>query len=80
MEEHILLFIRKNIKLLNYNQKQIQHISSKKCGKFVIAFILSQMYGRNILDAFASNLSVNEIIVENILAYLNEQRRMVMKI
>lgn len=47
MENHIMLFIRKYVKILKYNKKQIQHISSSKCGKFVIAFILSKMYGRN---------------------------------
>lgn len=78
-EKNIILFIRKHCKLVEHNEKQIQHISSNKCGKFVITFILSKMYGRNILPAFSTNLYVNEIVVENILTYFEGQHRLLLK-
>lgn len=80
IQYEIQLFIRKHCKNLVYNKKQIQHISSNKCGKFVYLFILVKMYEfdfNNILNMFSINLTVNDIIIENILSYLNERRRII---
>lgn len=76
-QRDIIDFIKKHSKTLRYNTKQIQHIVSNKCGKFVILFILCKMHNKNvenIFQKFSSNLSVNEIIIENIINYFNQLR------
>lgn len=77
-EPNIKSFIKKHSKKLITNKKQIQHLASNKCGKFVILFILSKMYNNDfdeILSRFSNNLSVNDILIEDILKYFNDKRR-----
>lgn len=77
MQKDIVLFIRINSHRLEYNKKQIQHISSVKCGKFVIFLILLKMFDKDVrmvLDKFSCNLTVNEIIIENIFNYFKQKR------
>lgn len=77
IQDDIVKFIRKNSIKLNYNKKQIQHLSSVKCGKYVILFILSKMLNKNfneIINRFSSNLTVNELVIENIFNYFNQEK------
>lgn len=75
---HILSFIKTHSRKLIFNKKQIQHIVSIKCGKFVALFILCKLLDKDfesIINRFSYNLSVNEIVLENIFKYFNECRR-----
>lgn len=77
MQKHIQHFLRVNSKYITYNKKQIQHIVSNKCGKYVIVFVLCKMYGKDvneIFEKFSSNLIVNEVIIENLLKYFTQLR------
>lgn len=72
--KYIKFFIRMHSKKLIYNEKQVQHLTSNKCGKFCCAFIISILKNRPIqhfLKKFSTNLMVNEIIIENIFRYFN---------
>lgn len=76
-QSEIIRFIKLNSKEYSFNNKQIQHISSNKCGKFVILFILAKMYNKNfgeILEKFSSNLGVNEVVIENLFHYFTQLR------
>lgn len=77
-QKEIIQFIKLNSRSLSFNNKQIQHISSNKCGKFVILFILTKMYRKNfeeILEKFSSNLGVNEIVIEDLFKYFKQLRK-----
>lgn len=70
--KHIGYFIRMHSKKMNYNHKQIQHLSSTNCGKYVAIFILSQIYNRNfdeIIEKFSNNLKINDLVLENLFNY-----------
>lgn len=70
---NILRFLRMHSIHLSYNKRQIQHLSSVKCGKFVCIFIISKMYRKSfeeLLDKLSNNLSVNDLVIENIFKYL----------
>lgn len=76
-QQDIIKFISLNCIELSFSKKQIQHITSNKCGKYVIIFILTKMYNRNfgeILDKFSSNLGVNELVIENLIKYFKQKR------
>lgn len=78
----IINFIRKHCRNFKFNDKQIQHVSSNKCGKFVCLFILSMMCNmdfHDVLSMFSLNLSVNEIVIENTINYFIERRRHLIK-
>lgn len=77
-EPNIIFYIKKHAKVVKFNKKQIQHLGSNKCGKFVILFVLCKMYNNDfdeILRRFSINLGVNEIVIENILKYFEDKRR-----
>lgn len=70
---YIVYFIRMHSKKLVFNRKQLQHLSSRKCGKFVCVFVLTQMYDYDfgqITKRLSSNLRVNELVLENVFTYL----------
>lgn len=74
----IIKFIERNSRHFFYNKKQIQHLASIKCGKYVILFILCKIFDKNfneIIDRFSNNLQVNEIIIENIFKYFNDKKK-----
>lgn len=65
---HIISFIRMHTKKTIYNKKQIQHITSNKCGRFCCIFTVSVLKKCSInsfIERFGVNLYVNNIIVEN---------------
>lgn len=77
-QREIIRFIKKHSKRLNHNKKQIQHIISNKCGKFVILFILCKIFNKSVnqvIDKFSSNMSVNDILIENLYAYFTQLRK-----
>lgn len=68
-------FLRIHSNKLNYNKRQIQHLSSVKCGKFVCIFIIAKMYNKSfndLLDRLSNNLTINDLVVENIFKYLKD--------
>lgn len=71
--KHILYFIGKFTKNIQYNKIQLQHITSNKCGKFCCAFIytvISHKPIKNFISKFSTNHYINEIIIENVCRYL----------
>lgn len=66
-------FLRLHSNKLKYNKRQLQHLSSVKCGKFVCIFIISKMHCKSfndLVDKLSYNLAVNDLVIENIFKYL----------
>lgn len=77
--QSILHFIRLHSKKLIYNKNQIQHLSSVKCGKFAIVFILVKIYKKSfsqLLKKFSSNLMINDLVIEQIFTHLRETKKL----
>lgn len=75
LNRDILFFINMHSKRLTYNKRQIQHVTSRKCGKFASAFLISEMAGKGLhdfLSNFAENPFINDIIIEKMLNYFIE--------
>lgn len=73
----IRTFIRLHSKKLTINRKQLQHISSIKCGKFCcvfVSFILKNCPISEFLKKCSLNLFVNDITIENMYNYLNKMK------
>lgn len=69
----IRYFIRKHSNKLEYNKRQLQHLTSVKCGKFVCLFIVAKMYCKSfddLVDKLSLNLTVNDVVIENIFKHL----------
>lgn len=74
IQKDIQYFLRLHAKQVTYNEKQLQHLSSVKCGKFAIVFILVKMFGKSTTELFrkfSSNLMINDLIIERIFTNLN---------
>lgn len=70
---HIAAFIKMHAKSYKYNKRQIQHISSNKCGRFCCVFIVAVLKNSSIdrfIRRFGINLYVNDFIIENMYNYL----------
>lgn len=70
---HIIAFLKFHSKKVNYNKKQLQHISSNKCGRFCCVFIvtaLKQCSIDSLISRFGINLYVNDFIIENMYNFL----------
>lgn len=70
---HINAFLKTHAKSVTYNTKQIQHISSNKCGRFCCVFIVAALKKCSIdsfLRRFSLNLFVNDIAVERMYNFL----------
>lgn len=70
---HINAFIKTHSKSVKYNIKQIQHISSNKCGRFCCVFVVAVLKNCPIIsffNRFGMNLYVNDIIIENMYNFL----------
>lgn len=77
-QRDIVRFIKKNSKNMLFNERQIQHIVSNKCGKFVVLFILCKLYNKSvpeIIAKFSTNLKVNDILIENCFNYFKQLRK-----
>lgn len=68
-------FIKLHSRTTVFNQNQIQHVSSVKCGKFAAVFILMKMYKKNMISfisQFSKNLTINDTVIENFVRYFKE--------
>lgn len=75
---HILRFLRMHTKNFIYNKKQIQHLSSIKCGRFACVFtvhILRNNGPQSFFERFALNLRINDIVVEGFYNYFDVIRK-----
>jgi hypothetical protein len=71
---HIITFLKIHTKSVRYNTKQLQHITSNKCGRFCSVFIVLALRNCSVisfLSRFGVNLYVNDMIIENMYNYLN---------
>lgn len=62
----ILSFLRKYAKKVHYNNVQLQHIASSKCGQYCCVFSVSILRFHTIeyfLRKFSVNLFINEIVI-----------------
>ena len=69
---HINSFLKVHTKSVSYNNKQLQHISSNKCGRFCCVFVVSALRKCSIdsfISRFGINLYVNDFVVENMYKY-----------
>jgi len=69
---HIISFLKMHTKRVSYNNKQLQHISSNKCGRFCCVFVVSALRKCSIdsfISRFGINLYVNDFVVENMYKY-----------
>lgn len=74
----ILRFLKLHSKKLAHNKKQLQHLSSIKCGRFASVFVISVLRGndfKQVLDKFSDNLKVNDIIIEGLYNYFDVIRK-----
>lgn len=72
----IIFFIRLHAKKIKINDKQLQHISSTKCGQFCCGFIVTVLTKKpisNFVSKFSSNLYVNDIIIDQIYKYFERK-------
>lgn len=68
---YILTFLGRNASRIFYNNKQIQHIASSKCGQFCCGFAINLLCGGSIhafIEKFG-NLFVNDLLIENVLSF-----------
>lgn len=71
----ISTFLRLHSKKVTFNKKQLQHISSNKCGKFCCVFVACILKNCSISDFlknFSLNLFVNDLIIDNMYKYLEK--------
>lgn len=65
---HITAFIKMHASRIIYNKKQLQHISSNKCGRFCCVFVVLALKNcpfSSFIERFGLNLYVNDITIEN---------------
>lgn len=70
---YIISFIKKNTIKMLYNTKQLQHITSTKCGKFCCVFIVNILKNKSIaafILKFSPNLYINELVIERLFQYM----------
>lgn len=70
--QYISLFLKKHANKINYNVKQLQHITSNKCGHFCCAFTISVLKNCSVssfISKFSTNLFVNDITIQNMYNY-----------
>lgn len=74
----ILRFLKLHSKRSIHNKKQLQHLSSIKCGRFACVFVISILRGsgiKSVLDKFSNNLKINDIVIEGLYNYFNVIRK-----
>lgn len=74
----ILKFLRLHSKKSIHNKKQLQHLSSIKCGRFACVFVISVLRAnefKQVSEKFSDNLKVNDIIIEGLYNYLDVIRK-----
>lgn len=66
-------FFKLHSKRVNVNHRQLQHITSTKCGQFCCVFVISLLKNSSIdhfLNRFSINLFINDLIIDNMFKYL----------
>lgn len=69
-------FLKKHSNRIKCNKKQIQHISSNKCGQFCCVFAIIILRGCTIssfMAKFCNNLFINDIVIENMYNYVKKK-------
>lgn len=69
---YVKTFLKMHAKRMSYNRRQLQHITSNKCGQFCcvfVALILKKCSIDNFVNRFSMNLFINDIILENMYNY-----------
>lgn len=72
----IIQYLETHTKTFHFNDKQLQHISSVKCGKYCCVFAISILKYRTIdkfIIKFSKNLFINELVIENMYNNLNKK-------
>jgi hypothetical protein len=72
---HIISFLKMHSKRIEYNEKQLQHITSNKCGQFCCVFVVSILKNCTLAEfnnRFGINLYVDDITIENMYNYLRK--------
>lgn len=70
---YIARFLKKHAIRTTYNKKQLQHITSNKCGRFCCAFAIAILKNCSIssfMTKFCKNLFINDFVIENMYNYL----------
>lgn len=70
---HILAFLKQHSKRVNFNENQLQHITSNKCGRFCCVFIVHMLQKKSIdsfISRFGLNLFVNDFIIDNMYKFM----------
>lgn len=70
---HIIAFIKMHANRVRYNTRQLQHITSNKCGRFCCVFVVSALKNcssDSFLSRFGLNLYINDFVIENMYNYL----------
>lgn len=68
-------FFKLHSKSINVNRRQLQHITSTKCGQFCCTFIICLLKNNSIdqfSNRFGMNLFVNDLIIDNMFKYLKK--------
>jgi hypothetical protein len=63
----IISFMKRHGKNIFYTNQQLQHLSSKNCGKYAIVFLLFKMSKKptsHFINLFNKNSSINDIVIE----------------
>lgn len=80
--KNILRFLRMHAKKTTYNKRQLQHLSSIKCGRFACVFAVAALRKHDlnlVFDRFSNNLRINDIVVECLFSYLDVIRKGIIK-
>lgn len=75
--KYIAQFLTKHALRIVHNEKQLQHITSNKCGQFCCVFAISILKNCTIpsfMSKFCKNLFVNDIVIENMFNYLKKNK------
>lgn len=70
--KHISFFMKKHAKSIRHNNRQLQHITSTKCGRFCCVIAATILRGKpinNLLRKFSINLFINEILIDQLFNY-----------
>ncbi len=73
---NILAFMKKQSRKITCTNQQLQHITSKNCGKFAsvyVMFKLSEKSTSHFLNLFSKNLIINDRLIENYFMYFKKK-------
>lgn len=74
---HIQLFLRLHCRKMFCNTTQLQPISSNKCGKYAVLYIIYKLHKgsiNNFIKLFSKNTFVNDITIDTLYNYFNDKK------